>query len=156
MDTAPHRPLYSFLKGEVSDSDSVLDLGCGLGRYKLECREYIGVDIKENEHVDIVADIREWLPRMEYDVVLMLDIIEHMEKHEGVEVLEGVMEIAKKIILLTPIMWDDNNWSVELYNNPYQEHKSLWSADDFTSHRWRKVDNVMDGAKYYLGVWERG
>lgn len=41
--------------------------------------EYIAVDIREGEGVDVVADAATWVPDQEYDVVVSTETFEHTE-----------------------------------------------------------------------------
>lgn len=134
---------------------SVLDIGCGFGKYGLLCREYLDiwwlryrkqewrVRIDAVEAFELyltpvhwyiynniyIGDIRQLIDRLDsYNVVLMLDVIEHFEKQEGLELLEKVKSKCGNILLSTPafkIITDDE------FGNPYQEHKSFWELSDF-------------------------
>ena len=115
------------IEKEVSKTDSVLELGCGTvqttfdtcpsyPKTKLKCREYLGVDGFKpyvdwlNNRSDMKAIL--WnLVNVPYpfsdksvDVVLLVDIIEHMPTMEAAEALvsEADRIAVKKIIVFTP------------------------------------------------------
>jgi len=134
---------------------SVLDIGCGFGKYGMLCREYLDiwwlryrrqewkVRIDAVEAFELyltpvhwyiynniyIGDIRELVNKLDnYNVVLMFDVIEHFEKQEGLELLEKIKAKCGNILLSTPsikIVTDD------AFGNPYQEHKSFWKPEDF-------------------------
>jgi len=129
---------------------TILDLGCGNGR------PFIGTDFPFITGVDIwkkkfympeydeicFNDIREidnLFPEKFFDVVTAIDVIEHLEKEEGLKLIEDAEKLAlKKVIFFTPRKWDENKdsfknkkwWS---YENKYCLHKSIWTEEDFTS-----------------------
>jgi len=86
---------------------SVLDLGCGLGLIaaQIDGRDYVGVDFSDYavryckrftkntnarfEH----ADLRTWRPSRQFDTVLLLEVLEHVDK--PTEVAKLALEYAK-------------------------------------------------------------
>lgn len=84
------------------------------------------VDV-ENYNDDLVRFINN--PDVgEYDVVTLIDALEHIEKDVALGVLRRCSEIAKRTVIFLPIgecRQDDIN------GNPYQRHLSTWSVDDF-------------------------
>lgn len=63
-----------------------------------------------------------------FDCVLALDLIEHLKKDEGIKLLSMMERIAKKIVIV--FMPNDFLPQGEYYNNPWQVHKSGWSAKE--------------------------
>ncbi|MCM8792655.1 MAG: class I SAM-dependent methyltransferase [Candidatus Omnitrophica bacterium] len=135
-----HNCLY-WLKRELKDCDTVLDLGCGydsLLKYQ-RMKFSVGVDYfmpyileskdKSIHHHYIRADIREieFKPRS-FDAVLLLNVLEHFNKQEGYRLIERVSRFAyKKIIITTP-----NGYLNQIVNseNPLQEHHSGWKVEE--------------------------
>jgi len=134
---------------------SVLDIGCGFGKYGLLCREYLdvwwlryrrqewkvridAVEVFEQYLTPVhwyiynniyIGDIRELINKLDnYDLVLMFDIIEHFEKQEGLDLLEKIKSKCKNILLSTPA---SKIRTMDIMGNTHQEHKSLWELEDF-------------------------
>ena len=122
------------------EARTVLDIGCGKGepmRFINRRKQFyaVGADIfkpylKEykrqgihNEYV--LCDVRH-LPFADrsYDIVLCMEVLEHLEREEGKKLLSDMERIARKqVILSTPA----GNYKQETYDeNPHQEHKYLW------------------------------
>ena len=140
----------------VSPHDRILDVGCGnRDRTKGLPNEVVSVDAWENVRPDMLLDLsKELFPFTDrsFDVVLMIDFIEHLEKERGKVVLQDAKRVGKKIILFTPLWWTDNsdnvkNPSLWCFNNPYDYHKSLWTVSDFEG--WQRIPFES----YFLGVW---
>jgi len=148
-----------YIVNELEDCEEVLDLGCG--RYSpissIHFSYCIGVDLflpyfheakqRKTHHELIHADIRrlEFKPKS-FDAVIALDVIEHLTKKEGFELIKKMEQMArKKVILFTP------NGYVHQTNSHYllQMHKSGWSLNDF-----RKMGYIckgMNGIKFLTG-----
>ena len=119
---------------------NILDIGCGKGepmkfinRHK---RFYtVGVDVFEpyineckrqgthNEYV--LCDIQKLpFPRKSFDIVLCMEVLEHLQREAGQKLLEAMEEIARKqVIISTPV----GTYKQHTYDdNPHQEHKTIW------------------------------
>lgn len=98
----------NYLKHLPSDRDAkIVDLGCGMGHFlnflvKEKYKNYIGIDVseenigfckKKNFNVAL-ADIFEFLTDTNdtYDVIVMNDIIEHLEKSEIIRLLQLILK----------------------------------------------------------------
>lgn len=139
-------------------NDSVLDIGCG-DKHRtayLTDNKVVSLDAWEKVNPDILLDLEvSSLPFKEnsFDVILMIDFIEHLSKISGKRILEEAYKICrKKIILLTPLWWSDNSENVNnpalwCYKNQFDYHKSLWTVEDFSS--WTSIPC----GQYYLGIW---
>ena len=99
-----------------------------------------------------------------YDIVLILDVIEHLDRLAGLHLLEDSKNIcSNKIILLTPLKWTENketfeNPKSEYFQNPYVLHKSLWGEKDFLDFEQVKLNFTKKEAKkggYFLGVYTK-
>lgn len=131
----------TYLGREISQHDTVLDLGCGRSSPIQFCHTSfsVGVELFEpylveskREHIHdeyIRADITRmgFKPRS-FDVVIAIDIFEHLDKLEGRQLLARMENWAKKrVIVFTP----NGFLPQEAYHdNPLQEHKSGWSVQE--------------------------
>jgi cyclopropane fatty-acyl-phospholipid synthase-like methyltransferase len=105
-----------YLKKELSDCDSVLDLGCG-SHSSIQCCNIpfsVGVELfepylmeskkKKIHNQYIKADIRkvEFEPKS-FDAVVVLDVLEHLSKEDGYKLIEKMERWARqKVIIFTP------------------------------------------------------
>lgn len=120
----------------------ILDIGIGAGKYGVLAKEYIGPTQLDGieAHADYINDLHRYVydtlyiqntmsfPFHEkiYDLYLMIDIIEHLEKEDGKKLLNM---IPGDIIVSTP---------KEFYQDDCQDiwekHKSLWSEEDLSEY----------------------
>jgi len=131
----------------IPENSRVLDLGCGSGLPFIgkKVKSLVGVDLflknfymPEYDKV-IKYDIKkidEIVKEGEFDIITMIDVIEHLEKQEGLNLIKKIEKIANKIIIFTPNFWRDNKSSIKdpklwSYKNKYNIHKSLWNGKDF-------------------------
>ena len=151
-----------FVYENVAPGESVLDLGCGdKQRTKIltQDNKVVSVDVWDKAQPDIVLDLEiAPLPFEDnsFDVVLMIDFIEHLDKEAGQKIMEEAKRVCKKkVILFTPAFWTDNKENIEnpelwSYQNKYDLHKSFWSVEDFPG--W-KAHQYQD-QRFLLRVWE--
>ena len=79
-----------------------------------------------------VLNIEKFFGNNQYDIIVALDLIEHLEKDKGKILLEKLINISKNIIFIyTPNGYLPQKGTKQ---NPYQAHKSGWTYDDFKSY----------------------
>ena len=154
--------LDQFIRQEIKETDIVLDVGCGnRSGQNFKCSKIVSLDAWEAVNPDIVIDLNEnSLPFLagDFDTILMIDFIEHLDKGSGIKRIEEAIKIARsKVIVMTPLWWTDNkqnteNASLWCYKNPYNYHKSLWEIEDFKG--FERIFNIAGLEKYFLGVFE--
>lgn len=136
---------------------SVLDIGTGFGKFGVLSREYLDVWRERTEKKDwkIRIDGIEAFPsnlsslhsfvydkiyigeaskvlneiQTEYDLILLIDILEHFEKEQGFEILRRCQAVARNTIVSTP---KDIRAQGAVHGNPFEEHKAQWRKRDFT------------------------
>jgi len=133
--------IVTHLKKELQGCKSVLDLGCGYNSPIQYCKIpfSVGVELFEpyieeskrkgihNQYIK--ADIRkiEFEPKS-FDAVIAIEVLEHLTKQEGDELIKNMEKWAsKKIIITTP---NGYLWQGDADNNPLQKHKSGWSVKE--------------------------
>ena len=142
---------------------SVLDIGSGFGKYGVLCREYLelwdgrreykflrridGVEVFENYITPLhkfiynniyTENITELIKKIDYkyDLVLLIDVLEHFTKEEGTWLLNTLLSKNKGIIIGTP---KNPSNQKDTFDNVFETHKSIWKKDELTSF-----------GKYYL------
>ncbi len=134
------------LKKELIGCRRILDLGCSftspleLVRNDKSFSFYaVGVDaflpaIEKNiasgkkihdEYINKnILDIN--FPEDSFDCILLLDVIEHLEENDFLELLPKLKKISKKIVIITPNGFVGQG---EYEGNKYQKHLSGWTID---------------------------
>ena len=150
--------LFKYLPREL-EGKTVLDAGFGLGEVAYYIHAFTGrpaCDFRGHPHitgVDIyepsVRFAREWLPKIydevhcfdllnlkerfggrHFDVALMLEVTEHIEKSKALRVLDQVEELADYVLVATPLGDELNrDYGDEI---PEFNHVSVWTPEDFT------------------------
>ena len=141
------KTLKELVRQHVNKDDSVVDFGCGIQNHTLDlqCKSYLGVDAytpyleKVRFRPTLKMDIAYCDPFFidkSYDVVLCLDVIEHLEMNQAVIVLNTFKRIAsKKVVIFTTDGFvkqeDGHGWGS---NNPeWQKHRCGFSQNDLTN-----------------------
>lgn len=145
------------------DHDHILDVGPGWGKGSVLLREYLNVKPKR---IDAVEAVKEYVDRhglrplydeiwigdvcdltdeqlAEYDVVLMIDVIEHLEDAAAFDLLK---RIPGRTIISTPVDWFQTDGGLP---EP-EQHRSHWSASS-----WEQVAGSRPVEVCYqsLGAW---
>lgn len=145
------------LRDLVGEAKTILDLGCEDGRLLTLLSEgknwkVTGVDIfqknvnraaKRKIYVKVIkGDIVEISKKLirekkKFDVVFCSQVIEHIDRKKGEELLSMVDKLAgKRIIMGTPRGFMEQPHAF-LGDNPHQVHKSGWSEDDFRKRGYK-------------------
>jgi hypothetical protein len=143
----------------------IVDVGCGIRPCPVfACREHVCIE----PHGEYVEHLMAWHPagrrviivQGEADrlaeqprkdaTVLLLDVIEHLEKDKGREIVR-LAEEFEHAVLFTPLGWceqgeeNPDNW--DLNGGFWQKHRSAWQPDDFPEWRvrtWQCWDPAKD------------
>lgn len=145
------------LRDGIGETKTILDLGCEDGRLLDLLSDgknwkVIGVDIFQKNvrqaakrkiyfkaiRGDIVEISRKLIrQKAKFDVVFCSQVIEHIDRQKGEELLSIVDKLARKrVIMGTPRGFMEQP-EVFLGNNPHQVHKSGWSEDDFRKRGYK-------------------
>ncbi|WP_167631301.1 class I SAM-dependent methyltransferase [Mariprofundus ferrooxydans] len=148
-------------------SDVLLDIGCGIvpqrfvksnvhiccepyKEYVLHLQKKIAESNTEPARSWVVlnmgwSDVIDHFLEKSVDTVILVDVIEHLDKEEGARLLKATEEIARKqVIVFTP--WgfmpqhhDDGIDGWGLGGGDWQEHKSGWLPEDFVGRGWEFI-----------------
>lgn len=116
---------------------SVLDIGCGSGRFidfLSKDRDYTGLDIShlaikgaEERHPDLkfsVKDIVTWEPEGFYDNVFCWTTLEHIPPEHIETVANKISALGQNIIIGEPMDPDkvgSEGWAAHCFNHPYKD-----------------------------------
>jgi len=148
--------LFDVVKDKIVQTDTVADIGCGIRPQTfIKAKKHICFEPHQQyiEHVkkDLTKEAFEkfafintdWegaanaLKDNSVETVFLLDVIEHLEKEKGVQLLEKTISKAtKQVVIFTPYGFVEQNHEGEkdawgLDGAKWQEHKSGWMPEDF-------------------------
>lgn len=134
---------------------SILDVGTGFGKYGFLSREYLelwdgkqqycdwkiridGIEGYENYVTAVhqfiynnvyIGNAINILPNLavKYDLILVIDVLEHFEYNQGRILLKECAQIGKNMIVATP-----RNIGIQkdIFDNALEMHKSQWTEKD--------------------------
>ncbi|HJN46530.1 MAG: hypothetical protein CL477_03535 [Acidobacteria bacterium] len=81
----------------------------------------------------LIGDAFDVIDRVgQYDVILVGDVLEHLEKTRAEAFLDKCCDhCTQAVILSIPL---SEKWTQEdIYDNPYERHRSFWKSEDFES-----------------------
>ena len=152
----------------INLDDTVLDIGCGIHHTVegLQFKSYLGCDVwmkyldvtKQKQNVvriDATKDLDRF-PDKSYDVVLCLDVLEHVTLGDAEKILEHLKRICRKYtIIFTPSEFTENESAVEnawdLGRCDYQRHRCLLTMEILKGHGFKVSTDNGDWA--YFGVY---
>ena len=168
----PFTIINMVLRNLDKDCHSILDVGCGFGRpmntinkrkkfFTLGLDSYIpalkACMNKGIHDANLLCDIR-FLPirSKSFDIILCLEVIEHLSKCDGLILLEKINRIAtREIIITTPVGFASlNRVHKRQEENPCAFHISGWFPSKFESMEY-KVRGII-GLKCISGAKEGG
>lgn len=155
----PGTPWNTIYRDVNKHSQNILDVGCGDGvaigmLYKILRNNmcYTGVDIYQasldaacdkagqlNVSSEfILCDIHQLaLERKTFDIVLCLEVVEHLEKEDGKVLIKKLDEIARKQIIMSLPVGKFDQDRVDEKDNPFMKHKSAWTPGEFRKNGFK-------------------
>jgi len=139
----------------AADPQSMLDVGVGFGKFGVLAREYLelldgralydqwsrridGIEIFPDYLTELhdavydrimegdAADILPTLPNGDYDLILLVDVLEHFPTDVGNAVLDECLRVGRNLIVSTPLQF----FTQEGYGNLHEQHRSFWTKGD--------------------------
>ena len=114
--------------------------------------EYVYDNIYIGDAGDIIPTLRD----VEYDLVLLIDVLEHFDTENGVTLLNNLLEIAKGIIVCVPKVFREQE---AVLGNPYEKHRAQWDKADFRRY-WKcafipdRNKNIAIIGDQSIGLWK--
>ena len=130
-----------------SDIKTIIDVGCGSGTYRnlIGKGNYIWqgieifapyiqrfnlLDLYDEIHIGDIYDfasnvIEGGLP--EGDLIILGDVLEHLEKEKALFVLNAVLDKYPHVVLSIPV---DGRPSMIHYGNEHEAHLSIWTYEE--------------------------
>lgn len=154
---------------------SVLDIGIGYGKYGVLAREYLefGIDYKPFEERKVridgieafpeyvrdgqrffyddiyIGSVLEILPDLaSYDLILLIDVLEHFSREDGMKLLDLCSQKAKHVIVSTPL---DIGVQGAVFGNEYERHRYQWRRADLKSFRDVTFFNIYHSLFFLIG-----
>ena len=148
-----HRLLnyHQFFLDNIKETDSVLDIGCGNGALSYDvaqiAKKVVGVDIvakniefakRKHQHNNlsyIVADATKDLRQEKYDVIILSNVLEHIENRPAF--LKSIRGLANKYLIRVPMF--NRDW-IPLYKKELgiESRLDLTHFIEFTEPVFRK------------------
>ncbi len=150
----------------------VLDIGVGNGRYGFLCRDILDTPFEDHPNRIIlegiegyekyITDIHRILydkiyfgnclqlideMKDDYDLILLIDVIEHMDKEDGMLFLQKLIKKSRNVIIGTPKGFTTQD---DVYGNELERHRSGWLPSDFKSIEGAVVKEIKLEFPYKL------
>lgn len=163
MPSSPFQQLTQIVEIiRVLDPSSVLDVGIGFGKYGLLAREYLDVNSGHlrradwRRRIDGIEAFRDYQSPlheyvydhiffgdarkvvkdldMRYDLILLIDMLEHFNRDQGLSFLSDLTTIGRNVLVSTPGGYVEQG---PLFGNQFEEHHSGWHKRDFSKFEQR-------------------
>lgn len=145
-------PLQYLIFMELIDCKSILDLGCGdHSMIPILPRRIITMGVEKHwesykksflsyRHKFMAkADVMDFYPDYKFEVIALLDVLEHLTKTDGNILLQRLESWDnQKIVIWTPDGFLEQD---EYDGNPYMKHLSGWTAEEMRQRGYR-VDKI--------------
>ena len=154
---------------------SILDIGVGFGKYGVLLREYL--ELWNNKHTynefsvridgieafaDYITPLHKFIYNKiyigdaievvnsidsKYDLIILIDVLEHIDKPAGKLLLMKLIEKSNGILISTPTVVTTGSQSA-VFNNIYEIHKVGWSKKELASFgysifRYDIISNIV-------------
>lgn len=126
------KELKQYLKEKKT---SILNLGCG----KTNGEDFFGIDICDNDGVDLVADCEKGIPVPDntFDMVFARDFLEHIVPQKNIFIMEEIYRVLKPGGALEFMVPSTDGNNMAAFQDP--THYSFWNEMKF---KYFYADNV--------------
>ena len=109
-------------------------------------------NIYDNIYIGNATEILPTLP--DYDLMTMMDVLEHIDKAEGEKLVNMILEKSKMFVLSVPL----GDWRYEFDGeNKFESHISVWEEDElvnYPNYKQHKVYRLPTGKReVQIGVF---
>jgi len=143
---------------KVTDPKAILDIGIGFGKYGFLAREYLELWDCQQEYpewtrridgieafADYVGPLQrliyntihmgnalDVLPTLDatYDLVLLVDVLEHFSHDDGLRLLKECLRIGRNLLVAVPKPFSHQGAA---FGNEFETHRFDWKARDFAA-----------------------
>ncbi len=141
-----------------ADPKSILDIGIGFGKYGMLCREYTDIwqrrywrddwqvtidgiepygryisevqrSVYDHLHIGAVPEVLKYLGH--YDLVLFIDVLEHLDRAAGEEVLAWISQHSDRAIVTTPVQMSQQG---AVFGNEHERHVTQWTMAELIEY----------------------
>jgi hypothetical protein len=141
----------------TTNPEKVLDIGIGFGKYGFLAREYLELWDDEQPYaqwkrrIDGIEAFEKYITPIqksvydtiytgnalevvekldtEYDLVLLIDVLEHFDHEDGLKLLQELVNRHRNILISTPF---DIGVQEDIFDNPYEIHRFQWRKKHFS------------------------
>lgn len=153
---------FKHMEDKIRKVHSLVEIGPGIRPQLQYAQHYVGVEPHEEyasicvqKGVPVIKGTALNILRQMYQVntILMLDVLEHMPREEGLQVLELAKKLAtEQLVVFTTLGFIEQSYkdgekdAWGLNGGYWQTHRSAWQPEDF--HGWDlAVDPEFHGAR---------
>jgi len=146
-----------YLKNHVPLNNKILDVGPGVGTYsillrdfgyKMDCIEiwdpYVHeFNLKEKYDNVFIGNIMDF-DISEYQFIILGDVLEHLTKEDGVELIEKIHNTGKRCLVAIPYTMAQG----EYYGNIYETHLQEDLTLDIMGERYPQIEMIYSNSQY--------
>lgn len=163
-------PLFKKVMESVIPANELLDIGAGIRPQRLvPCNRHVCVE-PHGEYADILESAGYEVIRKNaiealndcepVDTIIALDVIEHMEKDDGIEFCRLALQKARQqFIVFTPLGFVQQDggdkcdpWGFQ--GMEWQKHRSGWVPADFQGYDFL-IDEKFDGHGAFFAIYRK-
>jgi hypothetical protein len=116
----------------------------GFDRYITDLHRAVYNGIMIGEATEVLSGLRDG----SYDLVIAIDIVEHIEKQSGMNFIGQLKRVGKTVMITTPSEFLEQ----VVPENPLEDHRSLWSKAELESLGF----SVVNEGSFLIGIFPSG